>query len=77
MGQQASLACFLALHSLPTFLWPGFPCRGASLEAFLLHDSVTAQLMDPDFANDAVQFMELQVRCSYSYVHGVCDCCWR
>jgi hypothetical protein len=54
---------WLPLQTLPPEPAPPFfpPARGASLESYLLADSVAAQLMDPDLANDAVQFMELQV----------------
>lgn len=36
-------------------------CRSATEEQWVLHDSMAAQLLDPEFASDTVAFMELQV----------------
>lgn len=41
---------------------PGPPCS-ASEDQWLLYDGMRAQLLDPEFANDTVHFMELQVGC--------------
>jgi hypothetical protein len=47
--------------------------RSSTLDQWLLHDSMQAQMLDPDFASDTVRFVELQVGVVWSWcVGGVC-----
>lgn len=39
----------------------GSSCCSATEDQWLLYDGMRAQLLDPEFANDTVHFMELQV----------------
>ena len=47
-------------HSSPPPTPPLAACR-STLDQWLLYDAMRAQLLDPEFANDTVHFMELQV----------------
>jgi hypothetical protein len=60
-SRASNLSCSIREPIIPTELKCSLLCS-ATLDQWLLYDSMRAQLLDPEFATDSVHFMELQAR---------------